>query len=134
MNPCVSPFFCSWTSVWRCSEISCSKVFRTRRKHPWWDLFSQVESSKFENYIKVDSFTDIFVETYRNLHMEQPFRKKTYRWRFQVLSTHQHPHKYVLDLLVHSKWLRSLKYFNYNLPLTEILKIIKHHLVKTTFK
>ena len=58
------------SSIWRCSEISCSKIFRTPRKHPWWSLFSQVGSLKFEHYVKVDSFIDVFVEIYRNLYIE----------------------------------------------------------------
>ena len=52
----------------------------------------------------------------------------------QVLSTHQHPHKYMLYLASSEQVIAQLKNFNYNLALTAILKIIKHHLVKTTFK
>ena len=52
----------------------------------------------------------------------------------QVLLTHQHPHKHVLDLASLEQVIAQLKNFNYNLALTEILEIIKHHLVKTTFK
>ena len=33
-------------------------------------LSGQVESLKFENYIKVDSFTDIFMKIYRSLYTE----------------------------------------------------------------
>ena len=58
------------SSVWRWSEIGCSKNFRTPWKHPWWSLFSLVESFKFENYVKVDSFTDIFMEIYQNSYKE----------------------------------------------------------------
>ena len=53
--------------------------------------------------------------------------------RLQVLSTHQRPHK-----CARSCWFRvsdcaAKRYFNYNLTLTENLKIIKRHLIKATF-
>ena len=100
-------------------------------KHPWWSLFSQNESLKCENHVKVDSFMDLLVENLpKFIHRVTISQKKHMDAMLQVLSTHQHPHKYLLQ----SKRLRSSKYFNYNLALTEILKIIKRHLVKTTFK
>ena len=52
----------SW--IWRCTKIGCSKNFSAPWKHLWWSLFSQVESFLFENHFKVDSFTDIFQESY----------------------------------------------------------------------
>ena len=51
---------------------------------------------------------------------------------FQVLCTHQHTHKYVLDL-VSDCAVQNILTSN-NLALTEILKIIKRQLVKTAFK
>ena len=46
--------------------------------HPWWSLFSQNESLKLENYVKVDSSTELLWKTYVNLNIELPFCKKTY--------------------------------------------------------
>ena len=63
MNSCVW-VFCSTAelSIWRCSEISCSKIFSTSGKHLWCSLFSWNENLKFENCVKVDFFKDLFVE------------------------------------------------------------------------
>ena len=54
--------------IWRCA-VSCSKYFRAPWKHLWWS-FSQVESFMFENHVKVEPFTYIFMEIYQNSYIE----------------------------------------------------------------
>ena len=133
MNPCQSLFFTAESSVWRSSKISCSKIFNIPRKHLWWSLFiSQNDYLKIDD--KVDSygyFCENLPEFIQRVTISQKIpwmqSSKIYRPISTLVNTCQ-------ILLVQSKCLRSSKYFNYNLELTEILKIIKHHMVKTTFK
>ena len=122
------------SSIWRCSDISCSKIFRTQGKQLWWSLFSQVESVNLKTMLKLTPLQIFLWKTYQNLCIEQPFCKKTWiqcSKFYRPISTLTNT-CYILP--VQSKWLHSSKNFNYNLALTVILKIIKHHLVKTTFK
>ena len=66
-------------------------------KYSWWSLFSQVESMKFENYVRVNSFMDIFSEIYRNLYRVFISQKKRMGTRLKVLPTDQHHQKCMLD-------------------------------------
>ena len=72
MNPCGSPFFYSWIIHLEMSKNKLLKIFQDTKKASMADciLSGQVESLKFENYIKVDSFTDIFMKIYRSLYTE----------------------------------------------------------------
>ena len=124
------------TSAWRCSEISCSKKpTKAPRKHPWTGVFYLSWKLKVRKLCQSWPLYGYFSWKFTKIYTKSNhFAKKRIGARLQNLSTHSTLKNACYILLVQSKWLRRSKYFNYNLSLREILKIIKRCLVNTTFK
>ena len=93
VNPCWSLFLYSWNIRLEISEISCLE------KYPWLSLFSEVESLGLK-LISILTPLQIFSWKCPKIHRVAISQKNLMMKNSTDFLTHQHPNRYLLDLVV----------------------------------